>query len=275
MHICVLATKWIRTMRQVLIDREWYDAVSSASVYEEEYEALLLQNAAALYPGFHLVVFKKQVHSDYGTTAPDLALIDTEYRKWWTVEVELAHHNLQGHVMPQVEKLSVADYGDDSVEYLLSKAPILDATRLAEMVCCQPPQVLVVVNAPRPQWVVALRHFDAAVQVVQVYRSRLNKEAFVVDGANPRLPDDLVSVCVRDRTFPQWLVVKSPGRLPVEDGETVVLEFGDGSAEWRRMRLADVTYLVPRGRCTLPIDAGQYELVQEPSGRLSLATRRR
>jgi hypothetical protein len=45
--------------------------------------------------------------SEYGSKKPDLALIDRDYRAWWVVEVELAHHSLHHHVLPETTSRAV------------------------------------------------------------------------------------------------------------------------------------------------------------------------
>ena len=93
-------------MARFLLGDEWFDQLSSTALYESEYERLLLSNARALFPDYHVVEFKPIIQSEYGTAKPDLALVDRDLRLWWVVEVELAHHSLKGHVLPQVEILT-------------------------------------------------------------------------------------------------------------------------------------------------------------------------
>jgi hypothetical protein len=104
-------------MARLLVGSEWYDAVASEDFYEVQFEGLVLQNAASLYPSYFAVPFKTTVTSEHGSKKPDLALIDRDYRAWWVVEVELAHHSLHHHALPQVQVLATAEYGAPEAEY--------------------------------------------------------------------------------------------------------------------------------------------------------------
>ena len=88
-------------MARLLIDDEWYEAIDGRSWYEQDFESVVGAHATALFPGCHVVPFKIAVESGYGRKIPDLALVDTDYREWSVVEIEMAHHSLHGHVIPQ------------------------------------------------------------------------------------------------------------------------------------------------------------------------------
>jgi hypothetical protein len=143
------------------------------------------------------------VHSPRGTAKADLALIEREYRKWWVVEVELAHHPLGAHVLPQVDKLANANYGSDVAEYLAAHVAALDLTSLQHMLKGAQPQVLVIANRYVPSWVEPLSAYGALLSVVEVFRSDRNVHVLRVNGDYPEPPGDILSVIRPDPAMPR------------------------------------------------------------------------
>src|SRR5687768_12685725 len=138
-------------MGRILVHGVWYDQLADAALYEVEYERIVVDHAPSLFPQFRVVPFKCTVEAeDEDSKQPDLALISHDYRDWWVVEVELAHHDFDGHVLPQVRTLARGIYGDSHAAHLCRKAPDLDRERIESMMKGRQPKVLVVLNAPRP-----------------------------------------------------------------------------------------------------------------------------
>jgi hypothetical protein len=94
-------------MARILKDGEWYEPVAPTAVYEAEYQAIIVAQARHLFPDYAVVKFDTIVESERGNGKADLALIDRRYRFWWVVEIELSTHSLGGHVLPQVQILSL------------------------------------------------------------------------------------------------------------------------------------------------------------------------
>jgi hypothetical protein len=255
---------------KLIVRGEVYDSVSAASLFESDYENLLLAHANVLYPSSHLVTFKTIVSSEYGSAMADLALIDRGYRKWWVVEVELSSHSLVNHVEPQVAALSTAGYGDKEAEYLSSRHAFLRSDPLREMMRGAPPTVLVLVDEPSPSWVLALRRWDAKVGVVKLFRSETNREVLLVDGEHPESLGDLVSECRVDPLMRQSLILESPAnvRMPANGRLTIIVN--GGVSEWRRVDSADRVWLMPIRRCPLLPRQTQFVLVRDQEGSLTL-----
>lgn len=100
-------------MAKLLINDDWYDEIAPTALYETEFEQIVIAKADLLYPEYRAVPFKKIVFSEVSSAKPDLALIDVHYRDWWVVEIEMGHHDLASHVLPQVRTLSEAKYGEE------------------------------------------------------------------------------------------------------------------------------------------------------------------
>lgn len=247
-------------MARIFQEGDWYEQLSADAFYEEEYERILVANAGHFFPSYHLVPFKKTVDSERGSARADLALIHKRYWNWWVVETELSHHSLSGHVRPQVEKLGCADYSEGVAEYLCRKASHLDSRKMLSVTKGQQPKVLVVVNAPVPNWAIQLRPYGALVVTLEIFRSRQNRHVYRMEGELP--PDGEVarSVCVLD--VARLLRVMSPGILPIENGEILRVAFRGALTEWGRVDIADRVYLSSARPVSLNYKA-RYELVHQ------------
>ena len=234
---------------RILANGEWFEPVSSESQYETEFESLILARSDVLFPEFHVVPFKLAVESELGRRIPDLALVDREYRKWWVVEVELAHHSLYGHVMPQVEVFARGRYTEEHTDHLYGVRNDLDRAALQDMVKGHPPRVLVIVNRNVPQWVEPIHRLEGIVTVVEIFRSDRNRHLLRVNGDYPQSEEPrLVSRCRLDRALPNLLLLDSPATLAVRAGEALIISFDDGLTSWSRIDTADRVWLVPSGR---------------------------
>jgi hypothetical protein len=230
---------------RLLVGDRWYDGIASDALLEAEYERLVLQWGADLFPGWHVVPFKADVHAEFGVKRPDLALVDFEYRAWWVVEVELAHHSLRAHVLPQVEVLVSGRYDNDHASHLLAQQPALDENGLRDLIRGAPPEVLVVVNLPRPEWVAPLRQRGAMLSIVEVFRSDRLDHALRVNGEQPRPPADVVSVCHRIELIQRLMQLDSPGGLGGQNGDRFQIEFEGLETIWVRVDMADRVCLAP------------------------------
>jgi hypothetical protein len=258
----------VSAMARMLIGDEWFDELASTSIYETEFEAILFQQAASVFPEYHPVPFKCLVMSDDGDAKADFALIHKDYRSWWVVEAEMAHHSLSGHVVPQVRRLSRAGYADTEAQYLCSKAPHLDSARIVEMTKGRQPRILVVVNAPVPTWRDALRPFNAALAVFQIFRSQLNRHMYRLNGDFPSENYEVISTC-RCWDIHRFIKIDSPVQLDVKRGEAVVLHHETGALEWERVDIADAVLLhALRGH---PLKKGiVYDIVKQHDGTLAI-----
>ncbi len=261
-------------MARLIARGERYESVSPGSLFEADYESLLLANAGELYPTSHLVPYKKIVTSEYGSAMPDLALIDRRYRKWWVVEVELSSHSLRDHVEPQVAVLATADYGREDAAYLGEKHQHLSKEALREMMMGTSPGVLVLVNEPCPSWSSLLGKWEAQIGVVEVFRSQTNREVLLIDGDHPEPLQDIVSVCRVDPLMRQSLIIDSPASVTELQSGRLTIATEGGRSVWRRVDSADRVWLMPLRRYPLPTQVNSFLLIRDQEGELSLVPAR-
>lgn len=233
-------------MARLLLRDEWYEPLSLHAQYETEFERILLAYADILFPGWHLVPFKVDVQSSEGTKRADLALIDHSYRQWWVVEVEMARHDFNSHVLPQTRVLSYGTYNQRHADGLLRYANYLDPNRIASMVRGEQPKVWVIVDRPRPDWLRPLAAVGAALGIVEIFQSSTNQHSFRLNGEQPRPPVTDIIECRRDPQILRLWRVTSPAQLPIADGETMNIfmdDEGGQSYRWMRKDIADSVYL--------------------------------
>lgn len=255
-------------MARLLIGTEWYDSVSSSSFYEFEYEALLLEHARLLFPEYVMVPFKTTLSSEAGSCQADLALIERQYRCWWVVEVELAHHPIN-HLLRQVQVLSTASFGAGEATLLREQSPELDGAALAAMMKGAPPGVLVIVNEPKPAWISDLTRLGAIMTVVEAFRSERNHHVLRVNGAYPSTAVDAITTCHPDPIIPRLLVVDSPANLPFPPQGRFTIEYEGSVTEWERIQTRDRVWLSPVRSSPLP-PRGRFVLVRGSGAHFSL-----
>ncbi|MCO5099197.1 MAG: hypothetical protein M9884_17275 [Rhodocyclaceae bacterium] len=228
-------------MAKILHNGDWYEQLSTEALYEEEYERILAEHADSLFPSYKLLPFKKIVYSETRAAKADFALVHKKYRDWWVVEAELGHHSFEGHVRPQIETLSGAQYGEDEALYLSSTALEMNGERIRSMIKGQQPRVLVIVNTPKSDWARVLSRYDAIVTVLEVFRSSFNRYLYRLNG--DQLPESTSqsSSCTVD--LARMLKLNSPGILPIQHGEKIMISFRDGMTEWSRFDIKDAVYL--------------------------------
>ena len=256
-------------MAKLLVGTHWYEPLGSAALYEQEFERVLLQKTPSLFPGYTAVPFKKLVYSDFDAARPDYALVESQYRDWWVVEVELGHHPLEGHVLPQVAVLARAAYGDPEAAYLSRRSQVLDAPKLMDLMKGALPRVLVVVNETRPEWRAPLQAYNAELAVFEAFRSDRNQYVYRFNGFTPPPKGEVISVCRPDPQVLAFLRVDSPAALGIRRSESVVARLNDRSLEWQRVDSESTVWLVPKSRIAWD-PATAYDLVRLADGSLEL-----
>ena len=255
---------------RLLLSEEWYELVSSEGQYESDFESIIVSRANSLFPQFNVIPFKIPVESEEGRKVPDLALVDFSYRFWWVVEVEMAHHSLYSHVIPQVEVFARGKYGEEHANHLASSRADLEKSALQDMMMGAQPRVAVVVNRSVPNWIEPLHKLDAILTIVEIFRSGRNQHILRVNGDYPEAAEPQIATrCRLDGMLPNLLLVDSPAALGVATGEQILIEFNGGLTTWSRLDASDRVWLVPGGRNPL-ISNQEYVIWRDSDSRLIL-----
>jgi hypothetical protein len=239
---------------RLIIKGQRYEALSSSALYENQYSRLLIQHAEVLFPGLIAVEFTPTVVYESIGKKPDLALIAPDYRRWWVGEVELGHHSLEGHVVPQVEVLSRAAYGLSEAEWLADRNAKLDLDGLRKMMLGAQPGVVVILNAPKPDWVPRLRP-EAEVMVVEPFRSDRDQFIFRQNGVELDVGSSVLTICRVDPTLRRMLVVESPAAIADVGNEPFLVEYEGTVSSWRQLTTKGCVWLWPQRGSPFPRSA--------------------
>ena len=244
---------------------EWFYELSPTAFLETEFERLLVQNSEVIQLGSWIIPYKRTVYDGEDSARADLAIVSNDYREWVVVEVEMNRHSLQGHVIPQVRTLRGAAYSSEDAAYLATKNQALDAEKLDEMMKGLPPDILVIVNKPDDEWKRELRRYGVQMMVFEIFRSKMNRYVFSIDGDLPHLARNIITQLEFDPLLPRFLIVASPAALEFKNGECIPIFFEDQMMEWERIDSQNSCYITPLGR--MPLSKGQkYALIKVESG---------
>lgn len=257
-------------MARVLFKDEWYDPISSGALYEAEFESQILAYSHRVYSDYIPLRFKQTVSSDYSSARADFAFIHKDYREWWVVEVEMGRHSLSGHVIPQVETLLGGHYTPDHLRHLFQQKPdVLDPVRLEALAKGTPPNVLVIVNEPRYDWMKPLHEIGAYLSIFEVFRSARNEYMFRVNGDHLGVDSSVLSRCYVDRLLPRFLVVESPAAIMHLQNQSIQIRFDGKSTDWKLFITQEKVWL--QSNRTVPLAKGkQYDLASDAEGQLYL-----
>ena len=76
---------------------------------EQELEQVVIDNYEYIFGPTSIYLPKALIKTGDGTgTIPDGFAIDLALKKWYLVEAELLHHNVWGHIAPQISKQAIA-----------------------------------------------------------------------------------------------------------------------------------------------------------------------
>jgi hypothetical protein len=265
-------------VRRLICHGEFLEPVAGSTFFEADYEAKILAQKDTLFGGWYAADFKCPVlvrGSTHGHRKPDLALIHHDFREWWVIEVEIATHDLHGHVLEQVEAFTFGEYGADHASYLADRLPELDRGRLRTLVTSVQPGVLVIVNEDVEGWKEVLGARGGRLCVVQPHRDKFGHYGYLVSGFLPAASFSLVSTCRRAGWSPRVIEISNPAALPLPHGAQVAIRAATGTCEWKHVLTGDSSYLMPVGPGDpLPVSVRDFELHRDEDGQLSITVRK-
>jgi hypothetical protein len=228
--------------------KDWFEQVEPSTFTESEFEMRVLAHAPSVYPEYHVLPFKQTLQSSSGNVRPDLVFIATDYQEWRIVEVEMGYHDLIRHIEPQVEKLADVKYDREVANYIYGKKPDMDIERLSQLIVDIPPQVLIIVNEDKPNWVKPLSKYGAILAVFELFRSDQEVEIFRVDGEYPAFCIDNLCECSVHPTVPRLLGITRPDALNLPPRGRIKLRYNNCVTEWERLDAENQVWLNPVGR---------------------------
>ena len=159
-----------------------FQLVDPTAFVEIDFEAEVVKALTCLFPDYWCGVFAGTFVLEGERRSADLALIHKSLSHWFVVEVELAGHSLDRHVLPQVRCFRYGEPDQTCVSSLLAAFPALTREQANALLMYIPRYVTVVGNMPAAEWATALWALDAQYLTVSVYRSRNGRSAHEVEG---------------------------------------------------------------------------------------------
>ena len=260
----------LKPMARLLVDGQWFDPVQADSIYESDLEDLIISQASVLYPNYQVMKYKRIINSEYGTAIPDLAFIEKSYRGWYLCEVELGSHDLFGHVIPQVSVFCNARVGAAEASYIAGKESTLNEEQLAAMMKGVPPGVLVLVNTFDLLWRQAISKWGALVGFIELYRDQAQRLIMRINGDDLRMPEEVVSECIRDELLPNALRVSAPAAIDEIANPDLELWYEGGRTLWKVLRAGGSCWLLPKERCPLGQKDQRFIITREANARIKL-----
>lgn len=231
---------------RLFLDGDWYDPIDPRSIYEHTFESLIVQHSSDLFPGYICRRFDPLLASPLGDVRPDLILVDSVYREWRIVEVEMIGHSLLGHVKPQLERISTARPDRAAIEWLCSRNTDIDQARLLDLASRAPHKTQLFVNKSDPDWHISLAGTSVDIGIIEVFRSRLNRTLLRINGTQPpRLGNLLTEVEAGHGWLRNAYRVLTPSALPENRGR-LNIQTEDGLTEWTIKAFGVDVFMLPR-----------------------------
>lgn len=152
------------------------------AVKEADFEAVVMRVLRFLYPQWQIFIFRPDVSHMGAVWRPDLAIVDRNLEYWFIVEVEVATHHLEKHVLPQVTAFLHGDYAA-SAAALLASAIGISEQRASTLLAYVPREVVVVSNRMDEVWDEKLAALGSQHLVISEFRNTLSGQTLhKVDG---------------------------------------------------------------------------------------------
>lgn len=159
-----------------------FEIVDPTQFVEGDFEAEVVKALSCLMPDYQCGVFAGSFVLEGERRIADLALIHKSLSHWFVLEVELAGHSLDGHVLPQVRCFRYGDPEESCVTSLVRAFSVLTREQAASLLTYIPRYVAVVGNMPDPVWTTKLSALDVQHLTVTVYRDSSGRTAHEVEG---------------------------------------------------------------------------------------------
>jgi len=233
---------------------------------ESDFEAEVVKALTCLLPDYLCGVFAGAFILEGERRIADLALIHKSLSHWFVVEVELAGHSLEQHVLPQVRCFRYGESELSCVTSLVNGFRELDVKQAEMLLRYVPRYVAVVGNLSDPIWKAALQAVDAQYMTVSVYRDHQGRTAHEVEGR--------LAVRAESLGFAQYsaidncLRIPKSSRLPV--GNIQIMDQFGNVGDWTIRETAGVLWIYKNyGPALIPHDS-YVQIIRTLEGRISL-----
>src|ERR1035437_4963665 len=152
-----------------------FELTDPSGVKEPEFEEVVVRVLNHLQPGCIIFPFHPKVHHDDAVWMPDLAVVDKGFAYWFVVEVEIATHHLEKHVIPQVTAFCEGRY-EENTAAILSAALNVKKERAETLLATIPRDVIVVSNKRDEKWNQKLMALGVQHILIDTYRNKTTSQ---------------------------------------------------------------------------------------------------
>jgi hypothetical protein len=163
-------------------DANVFQLVDPTSFREIEFEAEVVKALTCLLPDYECGVFAGTFVLEGERRSADLALLHKGLSHWFVVEVELAGHSFQQHVLPQARCFRYGEPEQSCIASLRRAFGFLTPEQASSVLVHVPRFVAVIGNLPSPEWSLALQALDVQYLSVSVFRNGEGKTAHELEG---------------------------------------------------------------------------------------------
>lgn len=243
-----------------------YQLVDPTQFYEGTFEAEVVKALTCLMPDYLCGVFAGAFILEGERRVSDLALVHKSLSHWFVIEVELAGHSFEQHVLPQVRCFRYGSPEDSCITSLVNAFSVFTRDQASSLLSHIPRFVAVVGNLPDPVWTTKLNAVDVQHLTVSVYKDRNGKSAHEVEGR--------LTVRTESLGFARFSSIDNCLRIPkgcglVEGDIQIVDQFGN-LANWTTREKAGTMWISKnRGPALIPHDS-YVQIIRSFDGRISI-----
>jgi hypothetical protein len=248
-----------------------YELLDPTALTEWEFENHVAKALMCYRPTYVCAPFHGTFNFDGTSNRPDLALVARDGSHWFVIEVELASHSLDGHVIPQVRTLRYGTPEDDCIASL-AKGLGISTGQARQLLTNVPRRVGVVANRRLVEWERALRAVEVELLTVSVYRATsTGVYAYEVDGA--------LSVTVASVGFGRYSAtdraIVFPRGTNIRPGPVQIIDEHDGPSLWNVVAARSTLWVVKDAGDPGYGDGTMVQLMRTLDGQLSMRRERR
>lgn len=236
------------------------------SMSESEFEHVVIGALARAYPRHVCFLFGGTfVHPECGAKRPDLALVACDLSHWFVVEVEIASHSLEHHVLPQVRAFVYGEPQADCVSSV-AKGLQIDRQRAETLVKLIPRFVAVITNQQDEQWSAAIGALNAQMLVFSRFSSDGGLRAVAIDGELRAVQESIGfgRFSAVDRS------VRFPPKTPLPQGVIEIVDQRGAATKWEVSLGAGALWVTKVHGTPSMADGHVFQLVRTRDGRLLL-----
>lgn len=163
-------------------DDNIFEQLDPTGFREAEFEAEVVKALTCLLPEYWCGVFSGSFVLENERKNADLALIHKNMSHWFVVEVELAGHSFEHHVLPQVRCFRFGEPESTCITSLVRAFPDLERGKAETLLRHVPRCVAVVDNIPNHLWRSSLSALDVQYLTLSIYTDRNGRTAHEVEG---------------------------------------------------------------------------------------------